>query len=220
MTDFKASQKKVTSMQNHIISGLSNLIENRDMETGGHILRTSSYVKLIAEEAKKEGVYGDQIDDVFISRLYTLAPLHDIGKVVVSDRILKKPGRLNEEEYEEMKKHADAGGRIVRDILKGITEAEYISFASDIAKYHHEWWNGKGYPCALKGEDIPLCARIMAIADVFDALVSHRCYKDPIPAEEAFRAIEEGSGTHFDPALVSLVLKNKEKFIEIMKSEQ
>lgn len=208
------NQERVSDMQNHIISGLSSLIENRDTETGEHVARTSRYVRIIAERAMEEGIYADRIDGDFIERLYTLAPLHDVGKIVVSDRILKKPGRLTPEEFEEMKKHAEAGGRVVKQILFGIADESYISFASDIATYHHERWDGSGYPDGIAGENIPLSARIMAIADVYDALVSERCYKKPMKPEEACGIILAESGTHFDPKLVDVFIKYREEFAD------
>lgn len=131
---------------------------------------------------------------------------------MVSDSILKKPGRLTPEEFEEIKKHAAAGGTVVRQILEGITDEEYTAFASDIATYHHEKWDGSGYPEKLSGEDIPLSARIMAIADVFDALTSERCYKKAMPFDKAVNIIEEGAGKHFDPKLVEVFLRHKEEF--------
>lgn len=200
------NQKRMSKMQEHTITGLASLIESRDTETGEHVARTCRFVKEIAESARKENVYANVINDHFISLLYTLAPMHDVGKIVVSDSILRKPGKLTPEEYEQMKKHAAAGGTLVRQILEGIADEEYIKFASDIATYHHEWWNGSGYPQGLAGESIPLCARIMAIADVYDALTSKRCYKDALPQEEAVEIIREESGTHFDPNLVSVFL--------------
>ena len=206
-------QQKVTDIQEHTISGLANLIESRDMETGEHVARTSEYVKTLAELARDDGVYEDIIDDHFIALIYTLAPLHDVGKIVVSDAILKKPGRLTAEEYEEMKQHASSGGRVVRQILSGVTDEEYIKIAADIATYHHEKWNGEGYPEGRKGEDIPLSARIMAIADVFDALISERCYKKPMPVEQAFQIIRTDAGSHFDPKLAGVFLNHKEEFV-------
>ena len=143
--------------------------------------------------------------------------MHDIGKIIVSDNILKKPGRLTFDEYEMMKKHAELGGQVVREVLNGITDEEYLSFASDIATYHHEWWNGNGYPKALKEDAIPLCARIMALADVFDALVSIRCYKEAIPVEDAFSIIKNESGTHFDPKLVKVMLDHKDEIVKVLK---
>ncbi len=217
MADLVSNQKKLSGMQEHMISGLANLIENRDMETGEHIVRTSNYVRLLAEDCLKDGIYSDKIDDHFISLLTRLAPMHDIGKIIVSDTILKKPGKLTPEEFEEMKKHAAVGGDVVREVLSGITDEEYLSFASDIATYHHEKWNGKGYPNGIIGENIPLSARIMAIADVFDALISERCYKKAIPVDEAIKIIEEESGSHFDPNLVKVFLNHKDEFIKASK---
>ena len=208
-----SNQKRVSGMQTSIISGLSNLIENRDTDTGEHILRTGIYVKTLAKNAAADGVYDDMIDDHFIELLYSLAPLHDVGKIVVPDHILKKPGRLTPEEFEEMKKHAAVGGAVVRQILNGIADEEYIIFAADIATYHHEKWNGTGYPRHLAGLDIPLSARIMAIADVFDALTSERCYKKAMPADEAFDIIKNDTGKHFDPKLVEVFLRHRDEFL-------
>ena len=207
-----ANQQKMSSMQTHMISGLANVIENRDLDTGEHILRTSMLVRMLAEYCRMEDVYTDQINDHFIDLLYTLAPMHDVGKIIISDNILKKPGRLTPEEFEEMKRHASVGGDVVKEVLSGITDEEYLSFASDISTYHHEWWDGSGYPNGLKGEEIPLCARIMALADVYDALVSERCYKKAMSPEEAFKIIEDESGKHFDPKLVKVFLHHKEEF--------
>lgn len=206
------NQRQMSDMQSHIITGLASLIESRDMDTGEHVARTSQYVKTLAEDCKKEGIYVELLTDEFISNLYLLAPLHDVGKIVVSDQILRKPGILTPQEREEMKKHAAMGGTTIRKILDGITDEEYLKFASDIATYHHEWWDGSGYPEGLKGEEIPLSARIMAIADVYDALTTKRCYKEAIPSELAFEIMKSESGTHFDPALIDVFMKYKEKY--------
>ena len=211
-------QKKLSDMQIQIISRLANLIESRDTETGEHVARTSAYVKTLAEDALSEAQYLDQINENYINMLFALSPLHDVGKILVSDKILRKPGRLTPEEFEEIKKHTIYGGEIVKQILHDISGEEYVNFATDIATYHHERWDGSGYPKGLKGEEIPLSARIMAIADVFDALVSKRCYKDAMPVEEAFKIIEEESGSHFDPVLVEVFLKHKEKYASINAS--
>ena len=208
-------QDKMSKMQVEIIAGLANLIEKRDTETGEHITRTTAYVKTLAEDARAEGVYKNVLTDHYIALLCTLAPMHDVGKILISDRILKKPGRLTMDEYLEIKKHAELGGQVVRQVLSNITDEEYINFASDIATYHHEKWDGSGYPKGLCTDEIPLCARIMAIADVFDALVSKRCYKEAYPMEEAFDIIADESGTHFDPKLVQVFLKHKEKYEDI-----
>ena len=210
-----ANQKKISNMQVQIIARLANLIESRDAETGGHVARTSEYCKLLAQQAMEEGVYSDVIDQKFIDNIYSLAPIHDVGKILVSDKILRKPGKLTPEEYEEMKKHAALGGDVAKGIINDIADKEYLDFAYDIATYHHERWSGGGYPKGIKGEQIPLSARIMAIADVFDALVSKRCYKEAMPVEKAFKIIEEEAGTHFDPQLVKLFIKHKDEYAAI-----
>ena len=216
-TELIRNQEKMTSMQTHMISGLANVIENRDMDTGEHIVRTSMLVRMLSEYARIDGVYVEEIDDRFIDLIYTLAPMHDVGKIIIPDNILKKPGRLTDEEFETMKKHAEVGGDVVKEVLSGISDEKYLSFAADLSTYHHEWWNGAGYPKGLRCEEIPLCARIMAIADVYDALISERCYKNAMKPEDAFRIIEEESGTHFDPKLVKVFLNHKKEFKNIDK---
>lgn len=200
-------EKKVNDMQTHIISGLANLVESRDTSTGEHVARTSDYSRKLAQKALDEGVYTEEINQDFVDLMFTLSPMHDVGKILVPDQILKKPGRLTQEEFETIKIHAEKGGVVVRKILEGITDENYVNFAADIATYHHEWWNGKGYPMGLAGEEIPLCARIMAISDVYDALTSERCYKKAYPKEQAIEIIKSESGTHFDPKLVDIFLK-------------
>lgn len=212
-TDLITNQEKMSKMQEYTISGLASLIEGRDTETGEHVMRTSRLVREIAEAARRAGVYTDKIDDHFIRLLYTLAPMHDVGKIVVSDQILRKPAKLTVEEYDQMKVHTVEGGKLVRQILSEIANEEYINFASDIATYHHERWDGTGYPYGLKGEEIPLCARIMALADVYDALISERCYKGPYPVDKALEIIRLESGSHFDPKLT-------EVFLAYIKEEQ
>ncbi len=206
------NQKKLFRMQEHTISGMANLIESRDLETGEHVTRTSKYARTLAEWARKESVYAPALDDRFISTLYMMAPMHDIGKIVVPDHVLKKPGKLTAEEFEEMKRHASEGGRVVREVLSGVAEEDYVALASDVAACHHERWDGKGYPRGLSGESIPLSARIMAIADVFDALTAERCYKKAMPPEQAFEIIREGAGTQFDPCLAEVFLRHREEF--------
>ena len=207
-----ADQRALFEMQTHTISGMANLIENRDLETGEHVTRTSQYVRTLAEFARRDGVYAEALDDRFISTLYMMAPMHDIGKIVVPDRVLKKPGRLTEAEFAQMKRHASEGGRIIREVLSGVADEAYVAMASDIAMYHHERWDGAGYPSGLAGEAIPLSARIMAIADVYDALISARCYKAPVPKEKAFEIIRQEAGTHFDPKLAEVFLNYREAF--------
>ena len=212
-SDLVNRQEQISQMQTHTISGFANLIESRDMETGEHVARTSAYAKTLAEAARKDGVYADELDDNFIELMYELAPMHDVGKIVVSDQILKKPGKLTSEEFELMKTHAAAGGKVIHEVLNGIADEEYIRFAEDIATYHHERWDGSGYPTGMSGEQIPLSARIMAVVDVYDALIAERCYKKPIPVDKAIEIIREESGTHFDPKLVEVFLNHRDEFI-------
>lgn len=207
-----ANQDRMFHMQEHTISAMSRLIESRDVERGEHVTHISEYVGALAEAARRDGVYAEALDDGFIVKLRMMAPMHDIGTIVVSDRILTKPGKLTEDEFEQMKRHAAEGGRVVREVLSGVTEEEYVSLASDIATYHHERWDGKGYPAGLAGESIPLSARIMAIADVFDALISERCYKKAVSKEQAFAVIRQEAGTHFDPQLAAVFLNHREDF--------
>ena len=202
---------EVIKMQDHTIESLSNLVENRDEDTGEHVRRTRAYVELIAIQLMKNNRFPETLNASYIRFLKRAAPMHDIGKIVVPDAVLKKPGRLTPEEFEFMKKHASEGGRIVHEILDGYENPEYIKITADIATHHHEKWDGTGYPDGLKGEEIPLCARIMALADVFDALVSPRVYKTPMSYEEAYHIIESGAGTHFDPLIAQDFLSIKEK---------
>ncbi|MCH5203272.1 MAG: HD domain-containing protein [Oscillospiraceae bacterium] len=198
--------EKMLQLQNSTIIGMATLIESRDGDTGEHVKRTSVYVAMLAQAAKLEGYEVQTLTDSYIELLIKAAPLHDIGKIAVSDTILLKPSRLTQDEFEKMKYHALEGGRIVRNVIGGIGDEEYIGIASDVAAYHHEKWDGSGYNKGLSGTDIPLCARIMAIADVFDALISKRCYKEKYPLDEAFKIIGDSAGTHFDPTLTAIFL--------------
>ncbi len=200
---------KIIEIQNNTIISLSNLVENRDSDTGHHIMRTREYVKLLAEKAQKAGLYSDTLTDHFRELLAKSAPMHDIGKIVVPDSILKKNGKLTDEEFYQIKRHSLEGGKIIRDVLGNSGDEEYITVATEIAEGHHEKWDGTGYPKGIKGEEIPLSARIMALADVFDALVSPRCYKDPFPIDKAIEIIKESSGKHFDPQLAEVFVNHR-----------
>ncbi len=199
-------QQEVMMMQQHVIAGLANLIESRDGETGLHVKRTSDYVAMITHRLREKSTYSE-ITDEFEELIFKAAPLHDIGKIKVPDTILKKPGKLTAEEFEIIKTHASEGGNIVYGILKGIEKKEYLDMAHDVATYHHEKWDGSGYPEGLAGTKIPLCARIMAVADVFDALISKRCYKEAFPLDEAYQIIASSSGSHFDPEIVNVFME-------------
>ena len=189
-----------------MVMGFATLVENKDGSTGGHIKRTSIYVELLTEELKRRGHYKDILTKDYTNNLYKAAPMHDIGKVAVPDVILQKPGKLTTSEFESMKFHTVNGGKIIKETFEHLGNDEYAEVAYHVAMYHHEKWNGKGYPEGLKGEEIPLCARIMAIADVFDAVSMNRCYRAALPLDECFDIIKNGKGEDFDPLLVYIFL--------------
>ena len=207
----EANEMRILEIQNKTIMGIADLVESRSGETGQHVKRTSHLVNMILMQAKKKGKWTEILTDEYIDYVTRAAPMHDLGKIVIPDAILNKPGKFTPEEFEIMKTHASAGGKIVYDIIGGVAEKNYVDIASDIASYHHEKWNGKGYPNGKAGEEIPLCARIMAVADVFDALVSERCYKKPMSYDDAFALIERESGEHFDPDVVELFMGLKDE---------
>ena len=197
--------------QNEMIMGFATLVENKDDNTGGHIRRSSAYAKLIGKKLKKNKKYAAQLTWDYMHHLEQSAPMHDIGKIGISDAILQKPGKLTDEEYEIMKTHAPAGGRIIQETFGHLIDLDYESMAYQVARFHHEKWNGKGYPDGLKGEEIPLCARIMAVADVFDAISSRRCYRDAMPLETCYDIIRKGRGEDFDPDVVDAFLSDTEQ---------
>lgn len=212
-----SKNQALLQMQEDTIISMANLIESRDGGTGAHVKRTSEYSVLITKKAMEKGFFLDEITEDFIELISKAAPMHDIGKIVVPDHILKKPGRFTPEEFDQMKLHTTEGERIVKEVLSASEDADYIRMTSNIAMYHHEKWDGSGYPNQLKESQIPLCARILAIADVFDALVSPRCYKEPMDPEKAFSIIKDDAGKHFDPILARVFLELKEEAIDIMK---
>ena len=205
--DVNKKTEQLQKMQEQMVYGFAALVENKNMVTGGHIKRTSEYVDAIARELKKEGYFTDVLTDNYMEKLHLVAPLHDIGKVSIPETILDKPTKLSVEEYEIIKTHSKNGAKIIEQTMGKTGDDEYISMAKEVAAYHHEKWNGFGYPEGLSGENIPLHARIMAVADVFDALVSDRPYKNAYPIDIAFRIIEEESGNHFDPIVAGAFLR-------------
>lgn len=211
----------INKLQNGLILVLADMVESRDKCTGDHVRKTAAYTDIIMRELKKEGVYTDQLTDAFMYDVVNSAPLHDIGKIQVSDVILNKPGKLTDEEFEAMKTHTTAGAEIIRHAMNMVSEdnSSYLEEAMNLAHYHHEKWNGRGYPCGLKGDEIPLSARIMAVADVFDALVSKRSYKDGFPFEKAMGIIQEGSGEHFDPKIVDAFVRASNEVRRVMNSK-
>lgn len=219
LQELKNKNSKMIEIQNNTILSMANLIESRDGGTGAHVKRTAEYSVLIAKGAMEKGLFKDEITEEFINMLNKAAPMHDIGKIIVSDSVLKKPAKLTTEEFDEMKLHTTEGNRIVQEVLSNSEDEDYISMTSQIAMHHHEKWNGSGYPSGLKENQIPLCARILSIADVFDALVSPRCYKEPMDPDKAFAIIKEDAGKHFDPVLAEVFLELKDQALDIMKHE-
>ena len=196
---------------------IGSLAEFRDPETGGHIKRTQHYIKALANQLKTLPQFKEILHEEIIDRIYKCAPLHDIGKVAIPDAILKKPGKLTKEEFDVMKTHTTHGHKV---LLSGKTRLEtgpYLKCAAEIALTHHEKWDGSGYPQGLSGEGIPLAGRIMAVADVYDALTSERPYKVPVRHEKAVAIMKADSGTHFDPDLIEVFLQVHERFHEISR---
>lgn len=209
---------KLRAHNREMVMGFATLVENRDGSTGGHIRRTTTYVQLLAEELKARGLFREQLTEEFIRDLTMAAPMHDVGKIAIPDAILQKPGKLTAEEYEIMKTHAEKGGQIVKETFSHMGDEEYEKIVYEVARHHHEKWNGKGYPDGLARREIPLCARIMTVADVFDAVSAKRCYRDALPLEQCFQIMEEGSGQDFDPFIVEVFLDMKEKITEVYKN--
>ena len=193
-------------MQNGLIITMADMVENRDSDTGAHIQKTAAYVRIILAGLKKKGYYADKLTAKYMEDVEMSAPLHDVGKINIPDAILNKPGKLTEEEFEIMKTHTTAGKKIMENAISTVQGENYLKEARNMAAYHHERWDGKGYPEGLYGEVIPLSARVMAVADVFDALSSARVYKPAFPLEKALAIITEGAGTQFDPKCVEVFM--------------
>ena len=196
---------RIESIQKSVITSMATMVEERDENTGGHILRTEDHMQTLIDRMKKTDKYG-RLTEAYYRNILLAAPMHDIGKIRIPDVILNKPGRLTDEEYSVMKRHTVYGAEIIQKTMRNIEEGDYFTVACNIARYHHERYDGTGYPDGLRGEQIPLEARMMALADVYDALVSERVYKPAFSAEEARRIIREGAGTQFDPDLTALFL--------------
>ena len=202
--------KRLIAVQNSVLTGMATMVESRDNSTGGHIRRTSDCVRVFANEL-------DMPQD-FLEAVVKAAPMHDLGKIAVPDAILQKPGKFTDEEYEKMKSHSAEGALIVENVLSEVDDLEFKKIAINVAHYHHEKWDGSGYPDHLRAQEIPLEARIMALADVFDALVSKRCYKDSFSYDKAFQIIQESLGTHFDPELGQKFISCRPKLEELYNS--
>ena len=219
--------ESIVQMHNRLILGMATMVESRDNSTGGHIRRTSDVVRILIDEIKKDSsdkksmllLFGREgLTDEFCDDVIRAAPMHDLGKIAVDDAVLRKPGKFTDEEYEKMKAHAAEGARIVDSILEGTEDTSFHKVAVNVAHYHHERWDGSGYPEKLKGEEIPIEARIMAIADVYDALVSKRVYKDKFSFEDADQIMMESFGKHFDKRLERYYVAAKPKLEDYYKA--
>ncbi|MCD6190129.1 MAG: CHASE2 domain-containing protein [Sulfurimonas sp.] len=202
------------------MDSMSHVAEVHDFETGAHIVRTKKYIKLLAEYIYSKGIYKNELSREMIEMMYFTSPMHDIGKIGIADAILKKEGKLTDMEYEVMKTHADLGKHIINNAISSYKGNSFLIMAKNIAHYHHEKWDGSGYPEGLKGEEIPLESRFMAISDVYDALVSKRVYKGAFSFEKTVEIIKDGKGTHFDPVLVDAFMEIKEEFYKIAQEYQ
>lgn len=197
--EVKEKTEHIEEIQNTVILGLANMIENRDDNTGGHVKRTSDVIRILTEEIARRKAY--DIDEQKVEDIIKAAPMHDLGKISIDNAILCKPGKLTEDEFAIMRTHASKSGEIVKFIMEGVEEQHFVDIAFNIARHHHERWDGKGYPDRLMGERIPVEARIMAVADVYDALVSKRCYKEAMSFEQANAIMNDCMGSQFDPAM-------------------
>lgn len=216
MNDIKSKSEEISKMQNGLIITMADMVESRDSDTGAHVQKTSAYVRIILEGLKRSGYYTEKLTDRYIRDVELSAPLHDVGKIAISDTVLNKPGKLTDEEFAIMKTHTTEGRKMLESAIAKVEGDTYLKEARNMAGYHHERWDGKGYPEGLHGEVIPLSARVMSVADVFDALVSPRVYKPAFPLEKALSIIKEGAGTQFDPKVVEVFLESLPEVIKIM----
>ncbi|MCG9746400.1 HD domain-containing phosphohydrolase [Shewanella sp. Isolate8] len=206
------SLRSTTASRRATVMGLAKLAEYRDNETGAHLIRMQHYAKMLATQRQTDKDAPTELTDDFIQEITLSSILHDIGKVGIADAILLKPGRLTPEEFEQIKAHPVIGAQVLESLLSYAPECAFIKMGRDIAGGHHEWWDGSGYPAGLKGEAIPLSARIVALVDVYDALTSPRCYKRPFSHQEAMDLICQDKGTHFDPKLVDSFMAINNRF--------
>ncbi|MCR4643750.1 MAG: HD domain-containing protein [Lachnospiraceae bacterium] len=215
--DIRRYAENMMKMQNGLMVVMADMVEVRDSDTGAHIQKTAAYVRIILEGLRRKGYYKDLLTERYIEDVIKSAPLHDIGKIKVSDSILNKPAKLTEDEFGIMKTHATSGAEIIDKAISTVEGDNYLQEARHMAAYHHERWDGKGYPEGLHDEEIPLSARIMALADVFDALTSRRVYKPAFPLSKAVAIIKEDAGTHFDPKCVEVFLEALPEVEEVLK---
>lgn len=208
-------KREVVMAHSGIILALTKMVESYDDETAQHLERVRKCCRLLAETLRETPGYGEEIDEQFVKNIFRTSILHDIGKVGISDAIINKPDKLTAEEYELVKTHPTIGARILQAISGYFRNEEFFAMGIVIVRYHHEKWDWSGYPQGLAGEQIPMAARIMAVADVYDAIRSRRCYKEAKPHAEAMKAIVAGAGSHFDPSIVEAFIARQEELAKI-----
>jgi putative two-component system response regulator len=215
----RSLEHTVKELEDNIVHGFSEIVEYRDANTGGHIVRTSRYVALLGNELRRRHPrFANELSSQELEMIVRAAPLHDIGKIAISDAILLKPGKLTPAEFEIMKTHAAIGGKLLRRMYERMPTQRYLKYGIMIAEGHHEKFNGSGYPNGVAGEEIPLCARLMAVADVYDALIDSRCYRAGLSHAAACEIIMEGKGAHFDPMLIDLFAEIEDRFDAVAQS--
>ena len=212
------TEQTVTTLSDSIATSFAEMIECRDESTGGHVIRTSKYVDILGKELMRQELFPDELNPAELQLMVRAAPLHDIGKIAISDRILLKVGRLDDMEFSRMKCHSEIGAAILKRMYQRMPAQNYLRYASLIAGSHHERYDGKGYPQGLSGESIPLCGRIMAVADVYDALIDNRVYRGSMGHIQASNIIFENSGTHFDPRIVEAFKNTQEQIVEVFNA--
>ncbi|MCL2042584.1 MAG: response regulator [Treponema sp.] len=218
LADYQAqTEYNVISLSDSIATSFAELIERRDENTGGHVVRTSKYVEILGKELINQGLYPDELNPTELQLMVRAAPLHDIGKVAIGDRILLKIGRLDDVEFSKMKRHADIGATILDRMYHRMPTQHYLRYACLIAGSHHERYDGKGYPKGLSKDEIPLCGRIMAVADVYDALIENRIYRKGMSHTQASGLIHENKWTQFDPDVVDAFMKLEDQIVDISR---
>ncbi|MDR2459305.1 MAG: response regulator [Deltaproteobacteria bacterium] len=205
-------EKTRKELENNIVFSFADLVESKDSHTGGHVLRTRRYLEIIGYAAISKGLFPDELDQERLELMVKATPFHDIGKIGISDVILLKPGPLNDQEYEEMKRHTIVGSNFIRNIYRRLPEQQYLYYAMLMAEGHHERWDGKGYPHGLKGEEIPFCSRLLSVANVYDACLTARIYRPAMTHIQANEVILNGRGTEYDPRIVDVYVAVKDIF--------
>lgn len=220
MREIRHFTETTAKMQTGLIITMADMVEDRDSDTGAHVQKTAEYVRIIANGLKEKGYYTEKLTPDYMTAVVMSAPLHDVGKINIPDAILNKPGKLNDDEYAIMKTHTTAGKNIIEKAISKVNGESYLKEARNMAAYHHERWDGRGYPERLHGQVIPLSARIMAVADVFDALTSRRVYKPPFPLEKAIEILQDGAGTQFDPKCVEVFIDALPEVKKVLRKYQ